>query len=55
MGIFDVCYETLLRKQAVCLLFFDCRGLVHLFCYRGLQLWSTDCRRFTSEKTTAPQ
>ncbi|KAM0026783.1 putative RNA recognition motif domain, nucleotide-binding alpha-beta plait domain superfamily [Helianthus debilis subsp. tardiflorus] len=25
--------------------------LVHLFCYRCLQMWSTDCRRFTSEKT----
>ncbi|MFS8013211.1 hypothetical protein Hanom_Chr14g01330131 [Helianthus anomalus] len=29
----------------------DCRGLVHLFCYRCLQMWSADCRRFTSEKT----
>ncbi|KAF5791457.1 hypothetical protein HanRHA438_Chr09g0406871 [Helianthus annuus] len=28
-----------------------CRGLVQLFCYRCLQMWSADCRRFTSEKT----
>ncbi|KAJ0511749.1 hypothetical protein HanIR_Chr11g0555561 [Helianthus annuus] len=29
----------------------DCRCLVHLFCYRCLQMWSADCRRFTSGKT----
>ncbi|MFS7968565.1 hypothetical protein Hanom_Chr09g00799031 [Helianthus anomalus] len=29
------------------------RGLVHLFCYRCLQMWSADCRRFTSEKTNS--
>ncbi|MFS7991838.1 hypothetical protein Hanom_Chr12g01075281 [Helianthus anomalus] len=29
----------------------DCRGLVHLFSCRCLQMWSADCRRFTSEKT----
>ncbi|MFS7918593.1 putative transcription factor interactor and regulator CCHC(Zn) family [Helianthus anomalus] len=28
-----------------------CRGLVHLFCYRCLEMWSADCRHFTSEKT----
>ncbi|MFS7952483.1 hypothetical protein Hanom_Chr07g00607471 [Helianthus anomalus] len=31
----------------------DYRGLVHLFCYRCLQMWSADCRRFTSEKTNS--
>ncbi|MFS7953757.1 putative cryptochrome/photolyase domain superfamily [Helianthus anomalus] len=29
----------------------DCRGLVHLFSCRCLQMWSTDYRRFASEKT----
>ncbi|MFS7925337.1 hypothetical protein Hanom_Chr04g00283621 [Helianthus anomalus] len=33
------------------LIFVYCRGLVHLFCYRCLQMWSADCRCFTSEKT----
>ncbi|MFS8024238.1 hypothetical protein Hanom_Chr16g01460851 [Helianthus anomalus] len=33
--------------------FGDCRGLVHLFCYRCLQMWPADCRRFTSEKTNS--
>ncbi|MFS7952479.1 hypothetical protein Hanom_Chr07g00607421 [Helianthus anomalus] len=28
----------------------DCRGLVHLFYYRCPQMWSEDCRHFTSEK-----
>ncbi|MFS8011740.1 hypothetical protein Hanom_Chr14g01312591 [Helianthus anomalus] len=27
------------------------RHLVHLFSCRRLQMWSTDCRPFTSEKT----
>ncbi|MFS8006972.1 hypothetical protein Hanom_Chr14g01255511 [Helianthus anomalus] len=51
-----------LNKDFVCLItivvhvdrLFDqsyCRGLVQLFCYRCLQMWSADCRRFTSEKT----
>ncbi|MFS7978293.1 hypothetical protein Hanom_Chr10g00913811 [Helianthus anomalus] len=31
----------------------DCRGLVHLFCYRCLHMWFADCRRFTSEKTNS--
>ncbi|MFS7984907.1 putative tetratricopeptide-like helical domain superfamily [Helianthus anomalus] len=35
------------------LLFANCRGLVHLFSYRCLQMWSADCRRFTSEKTNS--
>ncbi|KAJ0770583.1 hypothetical protein HanPI659440_Chr07g0259281 [Helianthus annuus] len=35
------------------LLVADCRGLVHLFYYRYLQMWSADCRRFTSEKTNS--
>ncbi|MFS7958496.1 hypothetical protein Hanom_Chr07g00679281 [Helianthus anomalus] len=30
-----------------------CRGLVHLFCYRCLQMWSAYCRHFTSEKTNS--
>ncbi|MFS7965559.1 hypothetical protein Hanom_Chr09g00763671 [Helianthus anomalus] len=29
----------------------DCKGLLHLFFYRCLQMWSSDCKRFTSEKT----
>ncbi|KAJ0442747.1 hypothetical protein HanIR_Chr16g0812881 [Helianthus annuus] len=32
---------------------FDCRGLVHLFWFRCLQMWSADCRHFTSEKTNS--
>ncbi|KAJ0470616.1 hypothetical protein HanIR_Chr14g0720651 [Helianthus annuus] len=40
-------------KKTNSLLFADCRGLVHLFCYRCLQMWSADCRRFTSEKTNS--
>ncbi|MFS8025645.1 hypothetical protein Hanom_Chr16g01477541 [Helianthus anomalus] len=35
------------------LLVADCRCLVHLFCYRCLQMWCADCRRFTSEKTNS--
>ncbi|KAJ0714976.1 putative 3-hydroxybutyryl-CoA dehydrogenase [Helianthus annuus] len=31
----------------------DSRDLVHLFCYRRLQMWSADCRHFTSEKTNS--
>ncbi|MFS7920863.1 hypothetical protein Hanom_Chr03g00229801 [Helianthus anomalus] len=31
----------------------DCRHLVQHFCYRCLQMWSADCRRFTSEKTNS--
>ncbi|MFS7984521.1 hypothetical protein Hanom_Chr11g00987411 [Helianthus anomalus] len=31
----------------------DYRGLIHLFSYRCLQMWSADCRRFTSEKTNS--
>ncbi|MFS8018894.1 hypothetical protein Hanom_Chr15g01397471 [Helianthus anomalus] len=38
-------------KKTNNLLLADCRGLVHLFCYRCLQMWSADCRRFTFEKT----
>ncbi|MFS8015872.1 hypothetical protein Hanom_Chr15g01361831 [Helianthus anomalus] len=33
------------------LLLADYRDLVHLFSYRCLQMWSADCRCFTSEKT----
>ncbi|MFS7957612.1 hypothetical protein Hanom_Chr07g00668401 [Helianthus anomalus] len=29
----------------------DCRPLVHLFSCRSLQMWSADCRPFTSSKT----
>ncbi|MFS8003569.1 hypothetical protein Hanom_Chr13g01215481 [Helianthus anomalus] len=39
------------KSNSLLLLLADCRGLVQLFCYRCLQMWSADCRRFTSEKT----
>ncbi|MFS7965608.1 hypothetical protein Hanom_Chr09g00764211 [Helianthus anomalus] len=35
------------------LLLADCRDLVQHFCYRCLKMWSTDCKRFTSEKTNS--
>ncbi|MFS7899455.1 hypothetical protein Hanom_Chr00s058760g01784221 [Helianthus anomalus] len=38
-------------KKTNSFLFADCRGLVNLFSYRCLQMWSADCGRFTSEKT----
>ncbi|MFS7916225.1 hypothetical protein Hanom_Chr02g00174621 [Helianthus anomalus] len=37
------------------LLLADCRGLGLLFCYKCLQMWFADCRRFTSEKQTTPK
>ncbi|MFS7960618.1 hypothetical protein Hanom_Chr08g00705181 [Helianthus anomalus] len=38
-------------KKTNNLLLADCRDLVHLFSYRSLQMWSANCRRFTSKKT----
>ncbi|KAJ0466187.1 hypothetical protein HanHA300_Chr14g0546331 [Helianthus annuus] len=42
-----------IKLKTSSLLVADCRGLVHLFCYRCLQMWSADCRRFTSETTNS--
>ncbi|MFS7904019.1 hypothetical protein Hanom_Chr01g00030951 [Helianthus anomalus] len=53
MGIFGVCYETHLKNKHFFFLA-DCRGLVHLFCCGCLQMWSANCRRFTSNKQTTP-
>ncbi|KAL4580684.1 hypothetical protein LXL04_016885 [Taraxacum kok-saghyz] len=39
------------KKQTVFLLWIKCcRHLIHLFCCRGLQMWSADCRCFGFEK-----
>ncbi|MFS7966020.1 hypothetical protein Hanom_Chr09g00768971 [Helianthus anomalus] len=40
-------------KKANSLLLADCRPLVHLFSCRCLQMWSADCRPFTSSKTNS--
>ncbi|MFS7929744.1 hypothetical protein Hanom_Chr04g00336111 [Helianthus anomalus] len=40
-----------LKKKTSSLILADCRGLVHLFSYRCPQMWSANCRHFTSEKT----
>ncbi|MFS8030325.1 hypothetical protein Hanom_Chr17g01532681 [Helianthus anomalus] len=60
----NVCFQSLgmeisrnscifIVVEILCIFGVDCRGLVHLFCYRGLQMWSADCRRFTNEKTNS--
>ncbi|KAJ0777886.1 hypothetical protein HanLR1_Chr02g0065591 [Helianthus annuus] len=48
-----VCCEKRTRvfvevKKANSLLLTDCRPWVHLFSCRCLQMWSVDCRPFTS-------
>ncbi|MFS7952399.1 putative transcription factor interactor and regulator CCHC(Zn) family [Helianthus anomalus] len=43
------------KLKTNCFLLADCRGLVQLFCYRCLQMWSADCRSFTSGKQTTPK
>ncbi|MFS7996128.1 hypothetical protein Hanom_Chr12g01126211 [Helianthus anomalus] len=48
-------FDVILLNFGVTLLNFDCRGLVHLFWFRCLQMWSADCRHFTSEKTNSTQ
>ncbi|MFS8029247.1 hypothetical protein Hanom_Chr16g01520121 [Helianthus anomalus] len=40
-------------KKPNSLLIADCRPLVHLLSCRCLQLWSADCRHFTSSKTNS--
>ncbi|MFS7994810.1 hypothetical protein Hanom_Chr12g01110471 [Helianthus anomalus] len=40
-------------KKTNSLLLADYRHLVQHFCYRCLQMWSADCRRFPSEKTNS--
>ncbi|MFS7989221.1 hypothetical protein Hanom_Chr11g01044181 [Helianthus anomalus] len=42
---------AIVKLKTNSLLLTDCIALVHLFCYRCLQMWSADCRRFNSEKT----
>ncbi|KAL4562191.1 hypothetical protein LXL04_034389 [Taraxacum kok-saghyz] len=44
---------TQLRDEIVEQLMQNCRRLVHLFCCRGLQMWSADCRCFGFEKTNS--
>ncbi|MFS7935820.1 putative transcription factor interactor and regulator CCHC(Zn) family [Helianthus anomalus] len=51
--IFFFNFDFVEVKKTNSLLVADCRGLVHLFCYRCLQMWSADCRHFTSEKTNS--
>ncbi|MFS7990978.1 hypothetical protein Hanom_Chr12g01065321 [Helianthus anomalus] len=47
--VISVYFSRLLKlKKINNILLSDCRGLVHLFSYRCLQMWSTNCRRFTS-------
>ncbi|MFS7917326.1 hypothetical protein Hanom_Chr03g00187691 [Helianthus anomalus] len=49
----SVYFSSLQKLKTNSLLVADCRGLVHLFSCRCLQMWSADCRRFTSEKTNS--
>ncbi|KAJ0857376.1 putative 3-hydroxybutyryl-CoA dehydrogenase [Helianthus annuus] len=46
-------YVNCQKLKTNSLLLADSRDLVHLFCYRRLQMWSADCRHFTSEKTNS--
>ncbi|MFS7938702.1 hypothetical protein Hanom_Chr05g00442891 [Helianthus anomalus] len=49
--VYCVCEVVFVKKKTNPLLLADCRHLVHLFSCRCLQMWSADCRPFTSEKT----
>ncbi|MFS7962518.1 hypothetical protein Hanom_Chr08g00727551 [Helianthus anomalus] len=51
--IFQFISEVCRSSKTISLLLADCRALVHLFSCRCLQMWSADCRRFTSEKTNS--